>query len=362
MIVMKSFSGNLSFHILLSQVVGVRPRAPVGRRGRPPTTFNSTHHIILAGIILLMAVVFAYADEDLPESPINFSVSISKDTLTIGDDFTVSLTADYPEELDLSQPVIKAAQSSFILKSEPVVETKTRANRKYDEYTFKLSVFETGELEIPIFEFFWYDEDDNQHTAVSPSEKIFVSSILPADTAGLDIKDIIGPKPLPLRWWLYVLIGLVAAAVIIAVYLLYRRKMKGMVIPEAPPEPPYDIAIRNLIQLKDKNLPAKGKIKQYYIELSDIIRHYIQGRFDIVAVEATTYELKRVLKHPELPRDKSVEALSLLSRSDMVKFAKHIPDIENIDGDYDMVKNFTVATKPVETAVDVSAQKTGAVK
>ncbi|MCD6163339.1 MAG: hypothetical protein J7K40_13145 [candidate division Zixibacteria bacterium] len=309
-----------------------------------------------------MAVVFAYADEDQPESPINFNVSISQDTLTIGDAFTVNLTADYPEELKLSQPTIKAAQSSFILKSEPVIKTKTRNNRKYDEYTFKLSAFDTGELDIPAFEFFWYDKDDNQHTTSSPSKKVYVNSILPADTTGLDIKDIIGPKPLPLRWWLYVLIGLAAAAVIIAIYLLYRWKMKGMILPEAPPEPPYDIAIRNLIQLKDKNLPAKGKIKQYYIELSDIIRQYIQGRFDIIAVEATTYELKRKLKHPELPRDKSAAVLSFLNRSDMVKFAKHLPDSNIIDEDYDMVKDFTIATKPAETVPDENAKQTEAAK
>jgi len=321
-----------------------------------------TRLYLLTALLILAVALPLSADDDPVESPVNFDVTISTDSLYIGDDFTVRINADYPEDIKLSEPAAKAAEGAFILKSEPKLETRTRNGRRYDEYTFKLSAFETGELGIPIFEFFWYDQQENQHTAKSPSQKIYVKSVLPADTAGIDIKDIIGPKPLPRRWWPYVLIALVIAAVGAVVYWLYRRKMKAVDMPEIPPEPPYDIAIRSLILLKEENLPGKGKIKKYYSELSEIIRYYIQGRFDIIAVEATTYELKRRLKHPELPKDKKTTTLDFLNRSDMVKFAKHIPGSDVIDRDYDLIKDVVVSTKPIEQPVEQQTEPVKAVQ
>jgi hypothetical protein len=317
---------------------------------------NSIEKILLPLLFMLIILSAtpssAQTDEAVSESPINFAVSVSNDTLTIGDDFKVVVKADYPEELKLSQPSGKAVAGAFALKAEPEIKFSKKNGRIYEEYTFTLAVFETGELEIPSFEFFWYDQEGHQNIANSPIKNIYVESVLPVDTAGLDIKDIIGPKPLPVRWYPYVIAALAILAVAAVTYYLYRRKMKAVAVPQAPPEPPYDRAIRELALLKTKDLPGKGKIKQYYIELSDIIRHYIQGRFNIIAVEATTYELKRSLRHPDLSRDKTEAALKFLNRTDMVKFAKHIPETKLYDEDYDLVRDFVVSTKPYERPVE----------
>jgi len=123
-------------------------------------------------------------------------------------------------------------------------------------------------------------------------------------------------------------------------------------LPEPPPEPPYDIAIGKLVSLKTRDLPGKGRYKQYYIELSEIIKHYIQGRFEIIAVEATTYEIKRDLKHPELPRDKAEMIISLLTRSDLIKFAKQMPKPEAPVEDYNIARLFVTSTKPVVIIAD----------
>ena len=307
---------------------------------------------VITIFLFITTVSLLSAEEAHDKSPINFSITVSAESLRVGDEFIIVIKADYPEEIKLSEPAAKAAEGAFVLKSEPQLKSKVRNGRKYDEYTFTLSVFDTGELETPSFEFFWYDREGNQQAVVSPSGKIYIRSVLPTDTTGIDIKDIIGPKPLPTRWWMYILIALAVLAVGSVIYWLYKRRVKAVEIPETPPEPPYDIAIRRLIQLKDENLPGKGKIKLYYSELSEIIRQYIQGRFDIVAVEATTYELKKRLKHSELPNEKSVTALEILNRSDMVKFAKHIPDSGVYGEDYELIKDVVVSTKPIEQPVN----------
>lgn len=132
-----------------------------------------------------------------------------------------------------------------------------------------------------------------------------------------------------------------------------------MEIPSAPPEPPFDRAVRELALLKEKDLLGKGKIKQFYIELSDILRRYIEGRYEIAAVEATTYELKRVLRHPELPSEKTQEILTFLGRADLVKFAKFTPTPEFPENDYEFVRGFIIATKPIEIAVEAVKEAAG---
>jgi len=301
--------------------------------------------IILAAVLVIAA---QNGRADGSADSVNFKISASPETLAVGDELTVRILADYPENIKLTEPAAGAIGGNLILKSGPTLKSRSKGGRKFDEYTLILSPFETGDLEIPALEFFWYDSAGSQHAVLSPSKSVFVKSLLPADTAGLDIKDIVGPKPLPALWWPYVIALLALLMVGGAGYWLYRRRIKAVAIPLAPPEPPYDVAIRSLNLLKDKNLPASGKIKQYYIELSDIIRHYIEGRFAIAAVESTTYELKRALIHPDLTRDNGKSAIEFLTRSDMVKFAKHIPLVDECNSDFQRVKEFVSSTRPVE--------------
>ena len=294
----------------------------------------------------LISAQTARADESADS--VNFKITAAPETLTVGDQLTVRILADYPENIKLTEPAMGAIGGNLVLKSGPTLKSKSSGGLKHDEYTLVLLPFETGDLEIPALEFFWYDSTGNQHTVLSPSKSVFVKSLLPADTAGLDIKDIVGPKALARRWWPYIIALLALLVLGGAGYWLYRRRIKAVAIPEAPPEPPYDVAIRSLSLLKEKNLPAAGKIKQYYIELSDIIRRYIEGRFAIAAIESTTYELKRALIHPDLTRDNGKLAIEFLIRSDMVKFAKHIPQPDECDSDFQCVKDVVSSTKPVE--------------
>ena len=316
---------------------------------------KTSKHVIVTFIITVASVyslnVTSLADVEQTDIPIKFDIVVPHDSLTIGDDIKICIKADYPVNIELIPPSGQISDDVFVLKSGPDVKSKTRGGRRYDNYTYKLTTFETGHLGIPAFEFFWYDSLGTQNSAFSPKKAIFIKSLLPADTSGLDIKDIIGPKPLPRHWWPYILAGLVLLIIVALGYLLYRRKIKAIEIHRVPAEPPYDIAIRELTLLKEKDLPGKGKIKQYYIELSNIIRRYIEGRFNINAVEATTYELKKIFKHPELSREEALNALSFLFRSDLVKFAKFIPESHIPIEDYEQVKGFIITTKPVEEEV-----------
>jgi len=73
-------------------------------------------------------------------------------------------------------------------------------------------------------------------------------------------------------------------------------------------------------------LPEQGAYKQFYIEISEIIRRYIEGRYFVQALEETSYEIRRDLKNQELPEELQQLLGEFLNLSDLVKFARYIPD------------------------------------
>jgi len=78
----------------------------------------------------------------------------------------------------------------------------------------------------------------------------------------------------------------------------------------------------------ESRLLETGRFKDFYTELSDLLREYLGGRFLIQAPEMTTRELAVRLEYLGLPDGFRLETNVILEESDMVKFAKFKPDIE----------------------------------
>lgn len=106
--------------------------------------------------------------------------------------------------------------------------------------------------------------------------------------------------------------------------------------------PPYDLAIQRLQQLQTRNLPGSGREKEYYTELTDILRQYLDGRFGINAMEMSSTQIIDTLRHNKETRPGSDLMKQILEIADFVKFAKvrPLPD--------DNVRSFNSAMKFVE--------------
>ena len=157
-----------------------------------------------------------------------------------------------------------------------------------------------------------------------------------------DIKDIKGPVYFPVDYFFLIVIlsivGLSALGFLIS-YLLKKRARKRINPSPAPPRPAHDIAYEALDALKAKNLPRSGKIKEYYSELSDIVRRYLENRFDFRAPEMTTEEFLYSLRgSSELTGAHKNLLKQFLSHCDLVKFAKYGPTQIEIDESFNAAK------------------------
>jgi len=161
-----------------------------------------------------------------------------------------------------------------------------------------------------------------------------------------DIKPPIDPRPN--FFWLIVLLVAVVLAVIIYFGWRFFIKLKKVAASPQVIHPPHEVAYERLDQLRQRNLPAHGQIKEFFSELSDIIRRYIEGRFHIDAPEMTTEEFLWSLKQSiELSNNHKSLLQDFLNCCDLVKFAKYGPSTEEIDKSFDSAKRFVDETKPL---------------
>lgn len=146
-----------------------------------------------------------------------------------------------------------------------------------------------------------------------------------------DIKDIAEVESPIGTWWIYILIFF---AIGTAGYFIYQFIKKRQNQPKAEVivfKSPIEKATTLLQQLEIKELWQKGEIKDYYSELTDIARNYIEEEINIPAMESTTSELidglRKAAKQKKLKlSNETVENLEkVLKQADLVKFAKVKP-------------------------------------
>lgn len=149
-----------------------------------------------------------------------------------------------------------------------------------------------------------------------------------------DIRPLKGPASLgPNLGWFFILLAVVAALLLAFFLIRYLKKKRQKGEAQAPTvsKTAEEEALEALASLKGKGLAEKGLFKQYYIELSDILRRYIERRLNILTFDRTTWEIYVEMRQRRINQDWIDEIKALLDESDLVKFAKYAPSIQDAD-------------------------------
>ncbi|MDD7884777.1 BatD family protein [Flavivirga sp. 57AJ16] len=282
--------------------------------------------------------------------------AIDSTTIKIGEQITYHIQV----ETDTTSLVVFPEGQTFSpLEMIESYEVDTLKNK--DKYNlikkYGLTQFDSGTYTIPRQKIIVGDK-----TLFTDSLKVEVNNIVVDTTKqGLyDIKPIIEVEKNPSNWWKYVLFTLLVIGVI--AFLLFWFIWRKKPLTEAEKIallPPYDRAKLALQKLDESHYLEHSEIKEYYSELTGIIRTYLDEKVYDHSLESTTDELikrLRLLKEGN-QIDLSLETIknieSILKRADLVKFAKSAPDKElaeldrhTIDSEIDHVKE--VLPEPTE--------------
>lgn len=158
------------------------------------------------------------------------------------------------------------------------------------------------------------------------------------DFEKLQISDIKTVQDPPFVWQDYLeylfiplIILLILALIGLAFYFYIRKRNKGYFFTPKVILPPHVVALQGLDKLKTSKLWQKGQEKEYYTELTDILREYIDRRFNIDAPEMISEDIIASV-HLATDTKSATDGLSqILKLADLVKFAKYTPFADEND-------------------------------
>ncbi|HPQ09305.1 MAG TPA: hypothetical protein PK995_08775 [Bacteroidia bacterium] len=257
------------------------------------------------------------------------SASIDRNEIRIGEPIQLKLS------LSLSSSNEKFIWPSFkdtITKDIEIIDfSKVDTNQNIIQQTFKISVYDSGQFVLPPIKFLNYSDTSK---FVQTNTILITVHTVPTDTSETSIKDIkpIFDEPFNFKWYMPLIIKSLIAILILAIiiYFIYKYffKKKEIKKEEKPKLPPDVVALEKLQKIKEEEIWKEGKIKEYYSAVADTIREYLEGRYNIQALEQTTFETLQALRFKAIANTSKEKIKYILELSDLVKFAKFIP-VEN---------------------------------
>jgi hypothetical protein len=285
-------------------------------------------------------------DRNFTRGPVDFRVAVSKKEITIAENVILLLQIKARDKYVASLPSFGDKLEQFGIVDYKTFEPELGdGDEVITSREYKLEPFLSGEYKIPPMVVEFHSEGDTlKHFVESDTITVKVNSLLPDDKSALEIKDIVGPQNLPRTFpWVVVIVGIVIVAGIL-VFVFFRLRKKRMRV--IPPLAAHEIALLRLQRLLDRKLDEQKLYREFTIEVSDILRGYIEGRFGLRAPERTTEEfLIEASSGLKVDDEKKEMIEQFLIHCDMVKFAHLQPTEKDIQKTFDSCRDFINATK-----------------
>lgn len=176
-----------------------------------------------------------------------------------------------------------------------------------------------------------------------------------------DIKDTWDP-PFVLADYYLLIYGVLFACFLICLigYILKRLRNRQSIIPfkkQEPKLPPFEMAMKELDEIKQQKLWQQGRNKEYYTLLTDTLRKYMVNRFGINAMEMTSGEILELIRLESEANSSYNSLKQILELADFVKFAKLHPLPDENELSLMNAYLFVNQTKVVEVASPEESKK-----
>ena len=267
-------------------------------------------------------------------------------TLTVGDPFWYVVTLTVPEDSVPRLPGNETELPPFEIRDYASEESPSTGAMKQFTLRYQLVGFQVGEFEIAGLTIEAQRTVDGKPQAdkyLAPPVKVSVSSVLPGPDA--QMKPIFGPLMIRPWWhsWVFAaLIALLVLAALAALVWLWLRRRRSRTETAERELTPHERALAALTALRDGKLIAAGRFKEFYSEVGDTLRRWLEHRAHIEAMEATTALIRHDLRRSDLPDDWQRDLIALLARGDLVKFARWIPEdsaaYADLDAAFDLLE------------------------
>lgn len=303
---------------------------------------------ILILVYALTGLSLSYA-----QSP-QAKAKLDKESMLVGQQIYINLECAFPSNALIKWPVF----TDTIINGVEIIDVSNLDTLAFDKkitalsQKIKITSFDSGNYIIPPFKFIYNFNNDTNNFELETFPLDLNVKFVEIDTT-LAIKEIKAPLDSPYTFreilpWLLGLITLVLLSLLI-IYIVNRiRKKKPLLSFSSAKEfLPHEQALKNLEILKNKKLWEKGSVKEYYSELTDIIKLYTSKRFEFQALEMTSDEILNALQNKNIDEICFSDLKYIFYYADMAKFAKALPLPDENDASIKKAFDFVNKTIPV---------------
>lgn len=310
---------------------------------------------VLGGTVLLKArklsfllfLLLSFFRQETSGQVVSATAKSDTTTILIGQQFNLRLELSHPkgQQVDWINIPDTLGKLEIVQKSSiDTLQGDASVLRRKQVLTF--TCFDSGFYVIPPFQFIFKQTGDTATFVAETAPMLITVNTIPVDTTKA-IRDIKAPVEVP--WTLadflpylgiVILLGLLVWLII---YLYKKRKKKEpLYTPVAVTRPAHEIALEELKKLEEEKLWQHGNFKLYHTRLTDIIRLYIENRWQIPALEQTTDEILDGFSAGMLNEELFGKLKSTLQIADLVKFAKLEPVVyeneQSLTNAYELIR------------------------
>lgn len=282
------------------------------------------------------------------------SATIDSTTLYIGDQTDLHLRATCEASLQVQMPLLEEQLIPGIeIVDRTMIDTTILKDGRvqYNQY-LTLTSFADSLFYIAPLPFV------SGHDTVW-SEPLTLNVVQPfeMDSTDLAITDIKGIYKAPIWWWgilRWVLLAIAIAGIGIGgyyliTYLKKRTSHEEVAAAAEPLRPAEEVALEKLDIIREQKIWQTGQVKEYHTQLTDVVREYIDRRFEVNSTEQTSDETLRAMRQPLKEQKDLYEQLrKMLTLADLVKFAKWTTTPDENELSLRSAYAFVKETTPIE--------------
>ncbi|HCI16164.1 MAG: hypothetical protein QGI44_08240 [Candidatus Marinimicrobia bacterium] len=300
-------------------------------------------------LYFIITITLVACTQDYTGSSAQLTVELDTTYTTIGAPIFYTVSVQSTDDKIIQFPEWQLEDPLEIRSSEISISGIQKIGR------FEIVFWDTGKVAIPgvtisvlnMDSTFAYDltADTMTMEVVSITEKD--PSFKQSGGGIMPIKD-----PVPVRFplpWQTMILSILLLIIIIAIGLIWTKRLKADISYEERPEyleDPDTVAMRKLNKLDQSELLNKGEIKEFYAQLSLILREYTENSLYIRTLEMTTEEIRENRSVFPYTDDQITSYFKILSSSDMAKYAKHVATVDQCIKDIAISRELVVETVP----------------
>lgn len=302
--------------------------------------FSEKKPVVLLLLLILATFTSTYAQRA------SVQATVQPAEIEIGEQALINLRVIAPKNQTIHFPVfekdiVPGLEVITMLPPDTVIENEVATmNFKYVVTSFDSTLYFVPHLSV-------FDGTDTifsnslglkvtspvlTDSTVAYLEKLNTGQTDSIDFRQLQLNDIKALQKPPFVWtdylwllWIVLAIIVVLLLIGITVLMVLRKKKKGYFFTPPVILPPHVRALHELDQVKAEKIWQHGREKEFYTQITDILRRYIHERYKVNALEMTSAEILTEIKKKTETDSVYDNLQQILTVADQVKFAKHTP-------------------------------------